>query len=138
MAFERTLATSILNWLLRNQAMPAPPSELWIALHSGSTPTVANEVTASVGGRVRVDASFFTSVPAPVVGVTAMELINTRAISFGTAQVALNVFTFTLWTTQAGTVDAELMMSGDVIPDVALRVGDPALFSIGDFIVRVG
>jgi hypothetical protein len=137
-AFEATLSTNILNWLLRNIAMPAPPREIWIGLHSGSTPTNGNEVTASVGGRLMVDPSFFANAPTPVPGVNATEVVNTKAISFGTATVALNVFTFTLWTSSTGSTPAELLMSGDIIPDVALRVGDPALFSVGDFIVRAG
>jgi hypothetical protein len=133
MAFLQPLADPILNWL-KGVTMPAAPAELWLSLHNGEPPTALNEISANVGGRVKVVGADF-STPAQSAGVDAREIVNTRAISFGAANTQTSVRAWGVWSASTGGV---MYLSGDVIPDVLLRAQDPALFSTGDLIIRVG
>lgn len=127
------VADPILLWLM-GQAMPAPPAALYMSLHAQADPAVANEVTAQVGGRVRLLPAMF-STPRDSVGVPGREIANTQAVVFSNATTDLTIRSFAIWTLQTG---GNMLLTGDVIPDVLLRQGDPAIFSTGDMILRIG
>jgi hypothetical protein len=133
MAFAQAVADPLLSWIL-GTPMPAPPTMLAMSLHTQSGVSAANEVSGQVGGRKQVDPAWFSS-PRPATGVDAREIANVQAIVFGNAQTALSITSWGLW---SGLTGGTLLFAGDVIPDIQLRAGDPAIFSPGDVIIRIG
>jgi hypothetical protein len=133
MALLQPLADPILAWL-KGTTFAAAPAEIFMSLHSSEPPDAGNECTALMGGRIRLTGADFDN-PAPSVGVVAREIKNTRALSFGTTTAAVTVKAFGLWSAATG---GSMYMSGDVIPDVSLKLGDPSIFSVGDLVIRIG
>ncbi len=133
MAILTPLADPILNWL-RGTTFGAAPTTIYISLHNGTPPTSVNEVSGNVGGRVAMTSANFTT-PADSPGVIARQITNSTAVVFGTCNAELTVTSFGIWSASTA---GNFLISGDVVPDVLLRVGDPAIFSIGDLIIRIG
>jgi hypothetical protein len=133
MPFSTAVADPLLKWML-GTPMPAPPAALHMALHSQAQAAIGNDVSGQLGGRVLLDPAWFGA-PKPAVGVDATEITNSQAIVFGNAVTALSIKSFAIWDASS---NGNLLFHGDVIPDVQLRAGDPAIFSPGDVIIRVG
>lgn len=121
----------MLSWVL-GTPFPAPPSQAWLALHRDAEPSTANEITGWAGGdRVRVTAADFTA-PANAIG-GGRERLNNKAILLGLHSLTQTVRSFALWDSAAG---GQLLLSGDVSPDVVVAAGDPPCFFSGDLSLR--
>lgn len=133
MPLSAAVADDLLNWL-KGTAFPSPPAMLAMSLHTHAVPLANNEVSTQLGGRVAIPASSFSS-PGNSVGVQGREIRNVHAIAFGNALTDLSIKSFAIWDAASG---GNMLFSGDVIPDVLLKAGDPAVFSTGDLIIRFG
>jgi len=127
MALSQTLEDALLAWVL-GTAFPAPPTALWLSLHSGAVPTGANQITGWSGGdRVQVRASDFAAATTATGG--GRQRLNSRALMLGAHSSSQSVVSFALWDAATG---GNLLLSGDVAPDVTVNAGDPPVFLSGD------
>ena len=127
MALSQTLEDALLAWVL-GTAFPAPPAALWLSLHSGAVPTGANQITGWSGGdRVQVQASDFAAATTATGG--GRQRLNSRALMLGAHSSSQSVVSFALWDAATG---GNLLLSGDVAPDVTVNAGDPPVFLSGD------
>lgn len=131
MALAQATEDAVLNWLL-GTAFPAPPAQLWLALHSDDAPASGNEIKGWAGGdRVRIAAADFGPIGhAPGGG---RERVNARAILLGVHAATQTVKSFGLWDAPTG---GNLLLSGDVTPDCTVAAGDPPCFFSGDLSLR--
>jgi len=121
----------MLDWLL-GKPFPAPPAELWLALHTDALPTVSNQVIGWAGGdRVRLTTSDFTP-PSDAPG-GGRERVNVRAVLLGVHTMTQTVKSFGLWN---AAVEGELLLRGDIAPDVVVAAGDPPCFFSGALSLR--
>jgi hypothetical protein len=132
MALSQVTEDAVLAWLL-GTAFPAPPAQLWLALHSGAQPALGNEIKGWAGGdRIRVAAADFAAPQAAAAG--GRERLNSKALLLGAHSSPQTVVSFGLWDAATG---GQLLMAGDVSPDVTVKAGDPAVFLTGDLALRV-
>lgn len=131
MPLAQTYQDAVLSWLF-GTAFPAPPAQLWLALHSDEAPAAGNEIKGWAGGnRIRVATTDF-SVAVGVAG--GRQRSNNKAMMLGVHTAEQTVKAFGLWTDgTAGT----LVLTGDVNPNGVIRAGDPPVFLVGDLILRV-
>lgn len=131
MALPTTTQEALLLWLL-GEPFPAPPQELWLALHHGPQPTLVNEIHGWAGGdRLRVSRADFH---APAAGGGGSELRNSRALMLGMTNTAQAVESFGLW---SAAVDGTLLLPGAVPPGTVIAAGDPPVFLTGDLALQV-
>jgi hypothetical protein len=131
MALAAATEDAMLSWVL-GSPFPAPPGQVWLALHSDAVPSLSNEITGWAGGdRVRVTAADFTA-PANATG-GGRERVNNKAMLLGIHRVTQTVKSFGLWDAATG---GQLLLSGDVLPDVVVNAGDPPCFFSGDLSLR--
>jgi hypothetical protein len=128
-----------LNWL-RGTAFPAPPAELWLALHSGTPAVEGNEV----GGRVLVEVADLgtprsgSREPLPqdpwVPGngelreITNINVINSDLLVDGSRLVA-----FSFWDAFTG---GTLLLRGRLQQEVSVFAGDVFTLKPGDLLIR--
>jgi hypothetical protein len=131
MALAQATEDAVLNWLL-GTAFPAPPAQLWLALHSDGIPATGNEIKGWAGGdRVRIAAADFGPIGnAPGGG---RERLNGRAILLGVHTATQTVKSFGLWDAATG---GTLLLAGDVSPDCTITAGNPPCFFSGDLSLR--
>jgi hypothetical protein len=131
MALSQATEDAILEWML-GKPFPAPPSQLWLSLHSDANPSSANEIQGWAGGdRLRLNASDFSGTAnAPGGG---RERLNVKALLLGINGFTQQVKSFGLWDAAAG---GSLLLSGDISPDVQVTAGDPPCFFSGDLSLR--
>lgn len=127
MALSQALEDAVLNWVL-GAAFPAPPSAVWLSLHSGAVPTSSNEISAWAGGsRLRVFASDFAAATTAPTG--GRRRLNARALLLGAPASSQPVASFAIWDAATG---GNMLLTGDVVPDVTVNAGDPPVFLTGD------
>jgi hypothetical protein len=132
MALSQVTEDAVLDWLL-GVPFPAPPREVWLALHSDQTPSLSNEIKGWAGGdRIRVSSTDFAAVANAAAG--GRERLNAKALLLGIHGAAQTVKSFGLWDASTG---GALLLAGDVGPDVTVRAGDPPVFLTGDLSLRV-
>ena len=130
-ALSQTTEDAVLSWLL-GTAFPAPPAQLWLALHSDENPAAGNEIKGWAGGdRLRVSAADFGAAVNATGG--GRQRSNNRALLLGAGSSAQLVKAFGLWDAATG---GALLLSGDVGPDVTVAAGDPPVFLTGDLVLR--
>lgn len=134
MALGQTIQDGFLNWL-RGTPFPAPPSVVYVSLHSGVPPSLANEVSNLFGGRVLL-APADLAAPVWMNGVvnTVREIVNTKGVVYGLASTGVTLAGFALWDAAS---NGNLLISGSVTPSAAVSAGDPAVFLVGDLKVRI-
>lgn len=127
MALSQSLEDALLDWVL-GTAFPAPPAALYLSLHNGAVPTSANQITGWAGGdRLQVKASDFAAATTAATG--GRQRLNSRALLLGAHSSSQSVVSFALWDAASG---GNLLISGDVAPDVTVKAGDPPVFLGGD------
>jgi len=132
MALSQLTEDAVLAWLL-GTAFPAPPAQVWLALHSGPQPALGNEIKGWAGGdRIRVAASDFSAAANATGG--GRERLNSKALLLGVHTSPQTVQSFGLWDAASG---GNLLLAGDVNPDVTVTAGDPPVFLTGDLALRV-
>jgi len=132
MALSQVTEDAVLDWLL-GVPFPAPPTEVWLALHSEDAPTLGNEIKGWAGGdRIRISAADFAAVANAAGG--GRERLNAKALLLGIHSANQTVKAFGLWNASTG---GALLLAGDVGPDVTVRAGDPPVFLTGDLSLRV-
>ncbi|MCE2836703.1 MAG: hypothetical protein LW834_07045 [Cyanobium sp. 49614_E6] len=131
MALSQTNQDAVLSWLF-GTAFPAPPAQLWLALHGDETPTAGSEIKGWSGGnRIRVVTTDFGTITTASGG---RQRVNTRAFIFGVHTIEQAVKSFALWdATSAGNIQ----LIGDVNPNGVIRISDPPVFLAGDLSLRV-
>ena len=131
MALSQITEDAVLNWLL-GTPFPAPPAEVWLALHSGDQPTLANEIRGWAGGdRLLLHKSDFAA--PTTLGTIGRERVNAKALMLGIHSTAQTVKSFGLWD---GAVNGTLLLAGAVDPDVVIAAGDPPVFLSGYLSLR--
>lgn len=127
MALSEALEDALLGWVL-GTPFPAPPTELWLSLHSAAVPAAGNQINGWTGGnRLRLAAADFAAATAAPGG--GRQRLNARALMLGVAAADQPVASFAIWTAATG---GQLLLSGDVTPDVTVKAGDPPVFLVGD------
>lgn len=131
MALSQALEDALLNWVL-GASFPAPPAGVWLALHSGAVPSAENEITAWAGGsRLRLSPGDFAAASNAATG--GRERLNSRALLLGQSSSSQNVASFALWDAATG---GQILLTGDVVPDVIVNAGDPPIFLSGDLALQ--
>jgi len=132
MALSQLTEDSVLAWLL-GTSFPAPPAQVWLALHSGAQPALGNEIKGWAGGdRIRVNSSDFAAAANAAAG--GRERLNSKALLLGVHSSPQTVESFGLWDAATG---GNLLIGGDVSPDATVKAGDPPVFLTGDLALRV-
>ena len=127
MALSQALEDAVLNWVL-GEAFPAPPSAIWLSLHSGAVPTAGNEISAWAGGsRLRMFPSDFAAASTAPTG--GRRRLNARALLLGAPASSQQVASFAVWDAATG---GNILLTGDVVPDATVNAGDPPVFLTGD------
>lgn len=131
MALSQTLEDALLGWVL-GTPFPAPPSAIWLSLHSGEVPSAGNEiVTWNGGSRLRLTGpDFAAATTAPTGG---RQRLNARAFMLGASPSSQQVKSFALWDAASG---GTILLTGDVVPDVTVNAGDPPVFLTGDLALQ--
>jgi hypothetical protein len=100
MALAQVTEDAMLDWLL-GTAFPAPPTEVWLALHRDAAPVAGNQINGWAGGdRVRLQPSDFT--PASNASGGGRERVNARAVLLGVHATTQTVKSFGLWDAATG------------------------------------
>ena len=123
----------MLAWVL-GTPFPAPPAQVWLALHSGAVPALGNELKGWAGGdRLKVSAADFTA-PASA-GASGRERRNSRALLLGAASGDQSAMSFGLWDSASG---GNLILAGVIANGTAvIKAGDPPVFLTGDLSLTV-
>ena len=134
MGFRQYIQDATLSWL-RGDVYPPPPAGLYVSLHNNAIADAGNEVSAAVGGRVPISRSSL-STPRWVDGVEGgtREIVNARALVFDVATSQVEARSFAIWDAPTG---GSQLVTGDVIPDVVIAEGDPAVFLGGSLSIRL-
>lgn len=127
MALSQALEDALLAWVL-GSAFPAPPTALWLSLHNGPVPTLANQIGGWAGGdRLQLTAADFAAASTAPEG--GRQRLNARALMLGSQNAPQTVASFAIWDAATG---GNLLLSGDVVPDATVNAGDPPVFLSGD------
>jgi hypothetical protein len=131
MPLSQTTETALLNWIL-GAAFPSAPTQTWLSLHNSQTVDNTTQINGWAGGnRIQIGNSDF-SVASNATG-GGMQRINGHALAFGVNATAQTVMAFGLWDAPVG---GNLLISGDVAPDVVVNAGDPPIFMTADLILK--
>lgn len=124
----------MLDWL-RGTAFPAPPSALYLSLHSDTEATTGAEVSAALGGRVPIDQDKLSST-SYLDGQSsgARQIVNTVAFISDLATEQAEVQSFAIWDAPTG---GNRLLFGAVSPAASVLEGDPAIFLQGDLSLRI-
>ncbi len=123
-----------LNWF-KGQPFPPPPAELWMSLHSDVEATDSADVSAALGGRIRVPQDFLSE-PIYLDGETSgtRQIVNTRSALSDLATADAFIASFALWDSPSGGIR---LISGTVTPATQVLNGDPAILLQGELSIRM-
>lgn len=136
MALAQQTEDAILNWIL-GSPFPEPPKEIYLALHSGEQPALANEIKGWAGGdRLRVASADFRAADNTAAGPgSGRERRNSRALMLGVHRQEQTVQSFGLWD---AAVDGQLLIGGRLAAGaMVIAAGNPPLFLIDDLALQV-
>jgi hypothetical protein len=126
MTLAQATQDALLDWLL-GTAFPTPPEQLYLAVHSGPSPSLDNEISGWAGGdRLRVTASDFA--PAADAAGDGRQRSNSRALLLGIHTLPQTIASFGLWDAATG---GNLILNGVIDPVVELEAGNPPVFLVG-------
>jgi hypothetical protein len=129
-----TVQDATLNWM-RGQAYPAPPTELWMSVHSDSDAADGADISSTLGGRVRVQQANLSD-PRYLDGQTSgkRQIVNLVAAVSAVASADAAANSFALWTAQLG---GTRIISGTINPTVEITAGNPVLLLQGELSIRM-
>lgn len=128
--FSHYLEAKILNWLKGN-AFGAAPAAIFVALFSVAPlddGTGGTDVTTTIRPAGRVAATF-----GAITGGTPSQIANDAQVDFGDAAGAVpDLVAFAIYDAAAA---GNLLGSGPITPNVAIALGQPVKFDVGDLVV---